>query len=145
VIDPIGIALENFDVTGEWRDEDSAARAPIDASTVLPSGASIKGPVDLRNEILARPAHFAETMTGRLLMYGVGREVEFFDLPQVRAIVRDAAKDGYRFSDLVLGVVNSDAFRMQSPPHDAGDGKHPTLTTLASVEHPPIPAGSRRE
>jgi mono/diheme cytochrome c family protein len=145
VIDPIGIALENFDVTGEWRDRDVAAGQPIDATTVLPGGAAIAGPVDLRVEILKRPAQFAETLTGRLLMYGLNREVEFHDMPQIRAIARAAAGNNFLFSDLILGIVNSDAFRMQAPPHEAGDKNHATLTTLAAVPHPPIPAGSSRE
>ncbi|MEY2853229.1 MAG: hypothetical protein RL030_361 [Pseudomonadota bacterium] len=149
VIDPIGISMENLDVTGEWRDKDLAAGQPIDPNTVLPSGTPSASPVDLRNEILKRPAQFAETLTGRLLMYGVNREVEFFDLPQIRAIVRESAKDNYRFSDLILGIANSDTFRMQAPPHVADDKTHATMTTQASTQaspqRPPIPAGIRRE
>jgi mono/diheme cytochrome c family protein len=146
VIDPIGLALENFDVTGDWRDRDLVAGQPIDPSTVLPSGSPIASAADLRNEILKRPAQFAETLTGRLLMYGVNREVEFFDMPQIRAIVRDSEKDNYRFSELILGIVNSDTFRMQAPPHVADDKTHATMTTQASTQqHPPIPAGIRRE
>jgi hypothetical protein len=141
--------MENLDVTGEWRDKDLAAGQPIDPNTVLPSGTPIASPVDLRNEILKRPAQFAETLTGRLLMYGVNREVEFFDLPQIRAIVRESAKDNYRFSDLILGIANSDTFRMQAPPHVADDKTHATMTTQASTQASPqrplIPAGIRRE
>jgi Protein of unknown function (DUF1585) len=113
---------------------------------VLPSGSPIASAADLRNEILKRPAQFAETLTGRLLMYGVNREVEFFDMPQIRAIVRDSEKNNYRFSELILGIVNSDTFRMQAPPHVADDKTHATMTTQASTQqHPPIPAGIRRE
>jgi hypothetical protein len=79
------------------------------------------------------------------MMYGLNREVEFHDMPQIRAIARDAAGNNFRFSDVILGIVNSDAFRMQAPPHEAGDKNHATLTTLAAVPHPPIPAGSSRE
>jgi hypothetical protein len=113
VIDPIGLALENFDAIGQWRTTDSAARLPIDAGTVLPTGVAINGVVDLRAQLVARPEVFARTVTERLLMYGVNRHLEYFDMPQVRAIVRAAAKDNYRLSAIVLGIVNSDAFRQQ--------------------------------
>jgi hypothetical protein len=116
VIDPIGLALENFTVTGEWRDVDAAAETPIDANTVLPSGTAINGPVELRNELLKRPEQFALALTEKLLMYALGRELEYFDLPQVRAIVRGAAADDYRLSALVRGIVQSPAFQMQALP-----------------------------
>jgi hypothetical protein len=113
VIDPTGLALENFDAIGQWRTKDSEANAPIDASTVLPSGVPIQGVVDLRAQLVARPELFAETVTERLMMYAVNRQLEYFDMPQVRAIVRGAAKDNYKLSSIVLGIVNSDAFRKQ--------------------------------
>ena len=116
VIDPIGLALENFTVTGQWRDVDVAAAAPIDARTVLPSGIAIEGPVELRNQLLARPEQFALALTEKLFMYALGRELEYFDLPQVRAIVRGAAGDEYRLSALITGIVQSPAFRMQAVP-----------------------------
>jgi hypothetical protein len=118
VIDPLGFALENFDVTGQWRDIDKAARERIDASTVLPNGVAVNGPVELRHELLRRPDQFVQAMTEKLLMYALGREIEYHDMPQVRAIVSAAAKDDYRFSSIVLGIVNSDAFRMQAPAHE---------------------------
>ncbi|HEY0302632.1 MAG TPA: DUF1592 domain-containing protein, partial [Rhizomicrobium sp.] len=119
VIDPLGLALENFDVTGQWRDVDRAAGEPIDATTVFPSGVAARGVLDLRQELLRRPEQFVQALTQKLLMYGIGREVEYSDMPQVRAIVRAAAKDDYRLTSLVLGIVHSDAFLLQSPPHEA--------------------------
>jgi mono/diheme cytochrome c family protein len=114
VIDPIGLAMENFDVIGTWRDHDVAADAPIDASTTLPSGVHVSGPIELRNTLQARPEQFALAFSQKLMMYGLGREVAPADMKQVRELVRAAAKSDYRFSDIVLGVVTSDAFRMQA-------------------------------
>ncbi|MDY6981730.1 MAG: DUF1592 domain-containing protein [Pseudomonadota bacterium] len=121
VIDPIGLALENFSVTGQWRDVDTQADAPIDASTVLPNGIAIDGPVELREQLLARPEQFALALTEKLFMYALNREVEYFDLPQVRAIVRAAEADDYRFSALITGIVQSPAFRMQALPEGGGE------------------------
>jgi len=119
VIDPIGLALENFTVTGAWRDVDIKAEAPIDASTVLPNGKPINGVVELRQELASRPQQFAWAITQRLMMYALNRELEYFDMPQVRAIVRQAADQDYRLSALVSGIVNSEAFHMQGLPHEA--------------------------
>jgi hypothetical protein len=115
VIDPIGLALENFDAIGQWRTTDNQAKLPIDASTVLPTGVAINGVAELREQLVAHPEMFAQTVTERLMMYAVNRRLEYFDLPQVRAIVKRAAKDNYKLSSIVLGIVNSDAFRMQGP------------------------------
>ena len=114
VIDPYGMALENFTVTGQWRDVDWLADAPIDPSAVLPGGRPIEGPADLRRALLRRPDQFVQALTEKLMMYALGRELEYHDMPQVRAIVRAAAEDDYRFSSIVAGIVSSDAFRMQS-------------------------------
>jgi hypothetical protein len=114
VIDPYGLALENFTVTGQWRDVDWLADAPIDASTVLPGGQPIEGPAELRRALLRRPDQFVQALTEKLMMYALGRELEYHDMPQVRAIVRAAAEDDYRFSSIVAGIVSSDAFRMQA-------------------------------
>lgn len=113
VIDPTGLALENFDAIGQWRTTDRVANAPIDASTVLPNGVPINGVVELRAQLVETPATFAQTVTEKLMMYGINRQLEYFDMPQVRAIVRRAAKDSYKLSSIVLGIVNSDAFRKQ--------------------------------
>jgi hypothetical protein len=122
VIDPYGLALENFTVTGQWRDIDTAAAAPIDARTVLSSGVAVNGPVELRQALLGRPDQFVQALTQKLMMYALGRELEYHDMPQVRAIVRSAARNDYRFSAIVSGIVGSDAFRMQALPHEANPG-----------------------
>jgi hypothetical protein len=113
VIDPIGLALENFDAIGRYRTMDGEAKAPIDAGTVLPTGVAISGAADLRAQLAVRPEVFARTVTERLMMYAVNRHLEYFDMPQVRAIVRAAAKENYKLSSIVMGIVNSDAFRKQ--------------------------------
>jgi hypothetical protein len=115
VIDPIGLAMENYDVVGQWRDYDRLAAAPIDARTVMPNGAAINGPVELRTQLTVRPGMFAQAFTEKLMMYALSRKLEYFDMPQVRAIVARATKDNYRWSTIVLGIVNSDAFRKQGP------------------------------
>ena len=115
LIDPPGLALENFDVTGRWRTTDAAARAPIDATTELTSGVVLKGPIDLRHHLTSHPDQFPTTVTKRLMMYALNREVEYYDMPQIRQIVRTAAKKNYTFAALISGVVNSDAFRRQGP------------------------------
>jgi mono/diheme cytochrome c family protein len=116
VIDPTGLALENFDAIGQFRTVDRQANnAAIDASTVLPSGVAINGPLELRGQLAERPVVFVRALTEKLMMYAVNRELEYYDMPQVRAIVRGAAKDNYKLSAIVLGIVNSDAFRRQGP------------------------------
>jgi hypothetical protein len=113
VIDPTGLALENFDAIGAWRTIDSQAKSPIDASTVLPNGVAINGVAELRAQLAGHPEMFVTAVTERLMMYAINRKLEYFDMPQVRAIVRAAAKDNYKLSSIVLGIVNSDAFRRQ--------------------------------
>jgi len=114
VIEPHGITLEHFTVTGQWRDVDWQANAPIDSKVKMPDGTEIDTPADLRRTLLGRPGQFVQALTVKLMMYALGREISPYDMPQVRAIVRDAAKNDYRFSSLVLGIVSSDAFRMQA-------------------------------
>ena len=111
VMDPIGLALENFDAIGRWRDLDG--ESPIDASGVLTDGTKVSGAVDLRQALLQRPEVLVGTMTEKLLTYGLGRGLEAHDQPVVRSIVRAAARDQYRFSALVKGVVTSTPFRMR--------------------------------
>jgi hypothetical protein len=113
VIDPLGFALENFDAVGRWRVMDREARAPIDASGVLVDGTVVTGPVELREALLARPDQLVQTLTEKLMTYGLGRSLEHTDMPAVRRIVREAAENDYRFSDLVWGIVNSTQFRMK--------------------------------
>jgi hypothetical protein len=114
VIDPTGLALENFDAIGQYRTRDRQAdNAAIDASTVLPSGVAINGPVELRAQLADHPEAFVRTLTEKLMTYAINRELEYFDMPQVRAVVHGAAKDNYKLSSIVTGIVNSDAFRKQ--------------------------------
>jgi Protein of unknown function (DUF1592)/Protein of unknown function (DUF1588)/Protein of unknown function (DUF1585)/Protein of unknown function (DUF1587)/Protein of unknown function (DUF1595) len=114
VIDPYGLALENFTATGRWRDDDRDAGAPIDASTELAGGKKVMGPVELTHALLERRDQFVQAFTQKLMMYALGRELDYYDMPEVRAIVRSAAAKDYRFSALVAGIVRSDAFRMQA-------------------------------
>jgi hypothetical protein len=111
VMDPIGFALENFDAVGSWRTND--AGNPIDASGQLADGTKIDGVVGLRNAIVARPEVFANTFTEKLLTYALGRGLDYRDMPDVRAIVRNAARDNYRVSTFISGVVHSVPFRMR--------------------------------
>jgi cytochrome c551/c552 len=111
IMDPIGLSLENFDGVGHWRDADAGAK--IDASGRLVDGTRINGPSGLRQALLNRPQAFVGTMTEKLLMYAVGRETKYYDMPVVRAIMRDAQGDRYRFSELVLGIVKSAPFQMK--------------------------------
>jgi hypothetical protein len=120
LIDPPGLALENFDVTGRWRERDNQANAPIDATTVLSSGIALNGPVELRDHLLSREDQLPTTITRRLMMYALNREIEYFDMPQVREIVRESAQDNYTFASIITGIVNSDAFRMQGPEEEHG-------------------------
>ena len=110
LMDPLGFALENFDAVGRWRTL-SESRTPIDATGQLPSGERFEGPAGLRAQVLKSPDQFVSTVTDKLLTYALGRGVEHYDAPTVRAIVRDAARDDYRFSSIVVGIVNSTPFQ----------------------------------
>jgi hypothetical protein len=131
VIDMIGITLENYDTTGAWRDVDPVANQAIDAFSTLPNGLPAKGVVGLREALMKRPEQFVQTLTKKLMLYATGREVEYFDMPQVREIERQARASDYRFSALVLGVVNSRAFRLQSRPIEAPAKPAPLVTSAA--------------
>jgi hypothetical protein len=111
LMDPIGLALENFDGIGRWRVEDSGTR--IDASGQLVDGTPIDGVETLRNAILGRSDAFVQTMTEKLLMYAVGRPARYYDMPAIRAITREAGRNNYRFSSIVAGIVNSEPFQMR--------------------------------
>jgi len=112
LMDPIGLSLENFDPIGRWRNRADGSAA-IDASGALPSGVAFDGVSGLKQALLARPELFANTVTEKLLTYALGRGVESYDAPSVRAILRDAAQDNYRFSSIVLGIVRSTPFQMR--------------------------------
>jgi hypothetical protein len=110
-MDPIGLALENFDAIGRWRSVDSGSK--IDASGQLVDGTAVDGVESLRSALLSRPDAFVQTMTEKLLMYAVGRASHHYDMPAIRAITLEAARNDYKFSSLVLGIVSSDAFQMR--------------------------------
>ena len=120
VIDPYGLSLENFSATGAWRTYDEVAHEPIDAHATLPNGVKVQGVNGLRRDLVRRPLQFADALTARLMMYALARQLKYFDMPQVRAIARAAGKDDYRFDSIVLGIVNSDDFRMEAEPKLAG-------------------------
>jgi hypothetical protein len=109
VIDPIGLAFENFDVTGAWRNRDEGN--PIDTDGELYDGTPLTGVDDIREAIMSRPEVFYRIFTENMMAYALGRRVEYYDMPSVRQITEDAAEDEYRLSAFVLGVVNSPAFR----------------------------------
>jgi hypothetical protein len=111
IMDPIGFALENFDLVGGWRERDGGV--PIDSTGQLVDGTALRGPADLRQALLSRSDAFVTTATERLLTYSLGRPLEYYDMPTVRAIVRRAAANGYKFSSLVLGVIESGPFQMK--------------------------------
>jgi hypothetical protein len=120
VMDPIGFALENFDAVGAWRElERGRDSHPIDASGSLADGTPVSGPIDLRRELVREPEAFVATMVEKLMIYALGRGVAGADMPAVREIVRDAAEENYRFSELVLGIVDSVPFQMRTKP-DSG-------------------------
>jgi hypothetical protein len=110
VIDPLGLALENFDVTGQWRLRDNGS--PVDATGDLYDGTKMDGPVGLRTALLKHMDLVTLSFTENLMTYALGRRVEFYDMPAIRAIVRDAAKSGNKMSAFILGVVKSNAFQM---------------------------------
>ncbi|HEX3644732.1 MAG TPA: DUF1585 domain-containing protein, partial [Vicinamibacterales bacterium] len=112
VIDPLGLALDNFDVTGKWRIKDNGVA--IDSAGVMYDGTKIDGPASLRNALLKHQDVFLQVFTENLMTYALGRRVEYFDMPAVRAIVGQAAKTDLHFSSFVLGIVNSAAFQRRA-------------------------------
>ena len=126
VMDPIGFALENFDAIGAWRTKEPGGS--IDSSGQMANGTPVDGPETLRAALTAEPEHFVGIVTEKLLTYALGRGLEAYDMPTVRAIVRDAAQHDYRFSAVVLGIANSPAFRTKIA-NDAA-----SATTTAFVE-----------
>jgi hypothetical protein len=112
VMDPIGFALENFDAVGAWRSRD--ADANVDASGELVDGTKVNGVVELREALIRQPELFVGTVTEKMLTYALGRGVDYRDMPAVRKIVRDAARENYRFSAIVMGIIRSAPFRMRS-------------------------------
>jgi hypothetical protein len=109
IMDPIGFALENFDATGAWRTWD--ANEPIDPSGIFADGTPMNGVTDLRNVLMKYSDQFVRTVIEKLLVYAVGRDVNHYDMPALRSIVKSAARDDYRFSSIVLNIINSDLFQ----------------------------------
>ncbi len=126
IMDPLGFALEDFNAVGQFRTLDPDTRTPIDASGTLPDGTEVRGAADLRKALAAHPEKFVQALTENLFIYALGRTTDYRDMPTVRAIVRRAADEDYRFEAIVLGVVSSDAFREREA--DAG----PRQASLAS-------------
>jgi len=113
VMDPLGFALENFDATGRWRDITESGEK-VDASGVLVDGSAVDGPAALRNALLDRPEVFVNTVTGKLLIYALGRGLETHDMTVVRDITRDAARQDYGFLSIIMGIVESKPFQMRT-------------------------------
>ena len=115
IMDPIGFSLENFDAIGAWRTREGGTGGTlIDASGQMLDGTKVNGPVELRQALLRQPEIFVSTMTEKLMTYALGRGVMYYDMPSVRNIVRDASKQDYRFSSLILGIVKSVPFQMRT-------------------------------
>ncbi|HEY1898777.1 MAG TPA: DUF1592 domain-containing protein [Steroidobacteraceae bacterium] len=114
ILDPLGLALENFDAVGRWRVKDRMAGTMIDASGVLPDGTKISGVDDLRKALASNPFQFVQTMTIKLMTYGLGRGIDYQDMPTVRGIVRENAKQDYKFKELIMDIVTSAPFQMRS-------------------------------
>ncbi len=112
MMDPIGLALENFDVTGAWRIRDNGA--PVDATGSMYDGSSLTGPDDLRQALLKRSTSLVRTFTENLMTYALGRRVDHADMPTIRGIIRQAEGVDYRLSAFVVGIVKSPAFRMKA-------------------------------
>lgn len=108
-IDPLGFALENFDVIGGWRTNDESGQK-VDASGVTVNGKKIDGLVGLRSLLLDDPEQFPRTVTEKLMAYALGRKLEYYDLPAVRKVVRDASAQDYRWSAIVMGIVKNPNF-----------------------------------
>jgi hypothetical protein len=114
MMDPVGLALENFDAVGAWRKHDEGN--PIDASTELADGTKVDGPSSLRRALLRQPEVFVQTFTEKLMTFALGRGVAYYDMPSVRTIARESAKKNYRFSAILDGIIESPAFQMRLKP-----------------------------
>ena len=115
-MDPLGFALQNFDGIGAWRVKEPGGA--IDPTGKLADGSDVDGPVALRTAIMRHPEQFVRTFVEKLMTYGLGRGLEHYDMPVVRGINRDAARQTNRFSAIVTGIVSSAPFRMKAPQAD---------------------------
>jgi hypothetical protein len=125
-MDPIGLALDNFDVTGRWRIRENGA--PVDSRGQLYDGTPVSSLSDLKHALLTKRVSLIRTFTQNLLSYAIGRRIEYYDMPTIRRIAGDAEVGGYKMQDFILGVVTSDAFRMTKVPTAAsgmGGGTSP--------------------
>jgi hypothetical protein len=123
VIDPIGLSLDNFDVTGAWRIKDRGV--PVNSAGELDDGTKLNGIADLRQALVARSDVIITHLTESLLSYALGRRVEYYDMPTVRHIVREAATEDYHLSSLILGVTRSAAFQTARAEPDGDQGLMP--------------------
>jgi hypothetical protein len=119
-MDPIGLALDSYDITGKWRIRENGN--PLDTQGELYDGTPITNPAELLDALLQRPTPILRTFTENLMAYAIGRRVEWYDQPTIRAIVREAEQNDHRMSSFFVGVVKSDAFRMQSVTAVTDDG-----------------------
>lgn len=119
VMDPLGFSLENFDAIGKWRTDDGGN--PIDASGQLADGTKVNGPIALRQALMKHPQQFVGTLTEKLMSYALGRSIAYYDMPTVRQIVRQVANDNYRFSSIIMGVVQSSPFQLRKVPERGND------------------------
>ena len=110
-MDPIGFSLDNFNAIGQWRTEDGGAK--IDNASAMPDGTRIAGADGLRKVLLSKPEQFVNTLTEKLMTYALGREVEFYDVPSLRKVVRESAAKDYRWSSIIIGIVKSTPFQMR--------------------------------
>jgi hypothetical protein len=131
VMDPMGLALENFDGVGRWREKDRLAGTRIDASGELPDGTPVNGPVDLRQALMKNPDQFVQTLVMKLMTYATGRPMEWHDMPTIRAIVKQAAAEDYRFGAVLAAIVDSAPFRMQQVPPEE---KVPALQAAVTAQ-----------
>jgi mono/diheme cytochrome c family protein len=122
VMDPLGFSLENFDTIGTYRDTDRFTRTKIDTSGTLVDGTPVGGPSDLRKALLAHPEQFVQTLTEKLTTYALGRGLDYYDMPNIRRIVRDAKASNFKFSSIVTGIVNAPEFRSSMVERPVGTG-----------------------
>jgi hypothetical protein len=113
IMDPVGLAMENYDVIGRWRTIDGGL--PLDASARLVDGTDVDGPVELRKALLRYSDQIMRNFTEKMLIYALGRGTEYYDMPVVRSIVAQARADDYRFSSIVMGIATSEPFLRRAP------------------------------
>jgi hypothetical protein len=136
VLDPLGLAFQNFDAVGRWQTMDRYTHAPIDASATLPGGFKVDGPVGVRKFVLRDPSRFVTALTENLMTYALGRTLEDQDQPEVRAIVQASAQDDYRFASIIMGIVSSSQFLMRTaPPAPAVTTAQVPRPVAATVSH----------